>query len=158
MLRCGFAEGNRRFSRRSLSGTCFFCDDATHTPQPDYKKCQNFNETHKFLSFLSPVQTLTISEWFPIAYRAFPIAGERSRLWIGCSRLWIGRSRLWIGRDQLLLGVLGYGLGVPDYLLMLDACLMVHGSWLKAHGSWPREAMGGSWLTLGPQGRAGIWP
>ena len=58
------------------------------------KKCQKFNETLKFLSFLSPIQTLTISEWFPIAYWAFPIAYWAFPIAIGRSRLWIGCSRL----------------------------------------------------------------
>ena len=31
------------------------------TPPAGVKKCQNFCETLKFLSFLSPIQTLTIS-------------------------------------------------------------------------------------------------
>ena len=31
------------------------------TPMTGLKKCQKFNETLKFLSFLDPIQTLTIS-------------------------------------------------------------------------------------------------
>ena len=58
------------------------------------KKSQKINETLKFLILLSPIQTLTISEWFPIAHRAFPIAYWSFPIAIGRSRLWIGRSRL----------------------------------------------------------------
>ncbi len=58
-----------------------------------FKKLANFSETLKFLSFLSPIQTLASSEWFPIAW-AFPIAYWAFPIAIGRSRLWIGRSRL----------------------------------------------------------------
>ena len=80
---------------------------AGSTPILGLKKCQKFNENLTFLSFLIPIQTLTISEWFPIAYWAFPIAYRA--------------FPIAIGRSRFLLGVLGYGLGVPVYLLMLDA-------------------------------------
>ena len=65
-----------------------------HTAQPDYKECRKITETLKFLSFLSPIQTLTISQWFPIAYWAFSIAYWAFPIAIGRSLLWIGRSRL----------------------------------------------------------------
>ena len=36
-------------------------EDASGTPMKGLKKCQNLAETFKFLGFLSPIQTLTIS-------------------------------------------------------------------------------------------------
>ena len=45
------------------------------------KKCQKFNETLKFLSFLSPIQTLTISEWFWRLQNTVRI--DTNRFWTG---------------------------------------------------------------------------
>ena len=48
-----------------------------------------------------PVQTLTISYWFPIAYWAFPIAYWAFPIAYWAFPIAIGRSRLWIGRSGL---------------------------------------------------------
>ena len=57
----------------------------SHTPMTGVKKCQNLAETLKFLIFLSPIQTLTISEW---CWRL------RDALRIDTNRLWTGFSKL----------------------------------------------------------------
>ena len=52
-----------------------------HTPLTDLKKCQNFSETITILSFLDPIQTLTISEWFWRLRNTVRI--DTNRFWTG---------------------------------------------------------------------------